>query len=192
MPRALTVAPSGRVLAIGGIDGVIRLWDPLSGQELGQPLVGHTSSIRSMSISPDSRTLLSTASDGTMRSWDIGVRQTTPHPVTDAVEDESGTITRVALDRSGRLLTASNESGAQLWDLTTSTRAGPRFPLKDIARIWLARRRITVRDRLGRRSTPPLGRPGPPHAGRPPHRPHQPRNARGLQRRWFSFRLCHL
>ncbi|SES41452.1 hypothetical protein, partial [Lentzea albida] len=51
----------------------VRLWDPVTGQPVGDPLTGHTGRVAAVAAVPlpDGRTLLATAShDATVRLWD--------------------------------------------------------------------------------------------------------------------------
>lgn len=45
-------SPNGRVLASGGMDGEIRLWNPETGKEIGKPLKAHKQWITSLAWEP--------------------------------------------------------------------------------------------------------------------------------------------
>ena len=67
--------PNGRILATSGEEGVARLWDMQSLQEVAV-LQGHLKSIHSLSISPDGRRLLTGAGDEeAVKIWDLDTRQ---------------------------------------------------------------------------------------------------------------------
>jgi WD40 repeat protein len=68
--RCVAFSPDGKVVAAGGVDQKIFLWD-LSGYPLGPPLAGHTDTIYGLSFSPDSKKVASCSGDGTVIVWDL-------------------------------------------------------------------------------------------------------------------------
>ena len=66
--RCVAFAPDGRVLASGGDDGLIRLWEVHSGQER-IALEWHLDSVGSVAFAPDGLTLASGSFDGTIKLW---------------------------------------------------------------------------------------------------------------------------
>jgi WD40 repeat protein len=67
--RALAFAPDDRLLATGGRDGIVRLWDPASGKQVHE-LAGHDGEVSSLAWSPDSRRLVSAAGNVAI-VWDV-------------------------------------------------------------------------------------------------------------------------
>ncbi|WP_370109528.1 hypothetical protein [Streptacidiphilus sp. MAP12-33] len=71
--------PSGRpLLTIGGSDGVVTVWDPLTGEPVGEPLQGHRGAVTSLIafVGPQDQVLLATGGkDRNLRVWDAHTRQ---------------------------------------------------------------------------------------------------------------------
>ena len=72
--RTLGASRTGRtLLASGGDDGLVRLWDPVTRDAVGEPLTGHRDDVFHLCRFdvPDGRTLLVSADDqGGVRLWD--------------------------------------------------------------------------------------------------------------------------
>lgn len=66
--RQLAFTPDGSALATAGKKGLIRLWDPATGQEL-LSVAAHRAQINGLAFSPDGSTLGSVAHDGSVRLW---------------------------------------------------------------------------------------------------------------------------
>ena len=62
---------SGGVIATGGVDCVVRGWDPRM-RDPTFKLVGHQDNVRTLAVSESGRYVLSGSSDTTLRLWDVG------------------------------------------------------------------------------------------------------------------------
>lgn len=60
----------GSVMASGGPESTVKLWDPRSGKRITK-FVGHTDNIRSILISQDGDTVLTASSDQTVKVWSV-------------------------------------------------------------------------------------------------------------------------
>lgn len=76
--RCLDLSPDGRLLAGGGRDGGVRLWDTTTGRTL-RTFRGHRGEVESVVFLDDGRHLLSAGRDGTARRWRL------PEPYTAAI-----------------------------------------------------------------------------------------------------------
>jgi WD repeat-containing protein 48 len=65
-----TLQSNGPVVASGGPEGVVRLWDINSGKNITK-FVGHTDNVRDILISEDGDTILSASSDQTIKAWSL-------------------------------------------------------------------------------------------------------------------------
>jgi hypothetical protein len=68
---AVTVSPSGRLIASGAADGTIRIWDADTGREL-QRAEGHRGGVQVLAFTADSKTLVSGGADTSVLLWDAG------------------------------------------------------------------------------------------------------------------------
>ena len=105
---SLAFNPDGSVLASGGRDMTVRLWDIPSGEPIGEPLAGHEDWISDIAFSPDGSLLASASIDGTMRMWD----PSSGTPVGTPLSGHEGPVNTLAFSPDGSVLASGG------WDNT--------------------------------------------------------------------------
>jgi WD40 repeat protein len=104
----------GAILASGGWDGLVALWDPASGQQIAEldPDTERRHRVEDVAFTPDGSLLVSTSWDGTAKMWDV------------ATHDQIGTLHHedkvgsVDISPDGSLIvTGSLDGTARIWDL---------------------------------------------------------------------------
>jgi len=88
--RSVAFLPDGRHVVSGSDDGTVRVWDIKTGSQLGDPLLGHTSRVRSVAL--DAEWIVSGSDDGTVRVWDLlsFLRGVDPHYTDDISASSTG------------------------------------------------------------------------------------------------------
>ncbi len=72
---SLAFSPDGQILAVGDWNDLIYLWDVGTGQQIGEPLIGHSDEVYSLAFSPDGLTLASGSAKDTIILWDVATGQ---------------------------------------------------------------------------------------------------------------------
>ncbi|MFI6094688.1 helix-turn-helix domain-containing protein [Lentzea sp. NPDC051213] len=151
--EAVAFSRDGKLLATGGYDGAVRLWDPATGALIAT-LTGHTDVVAAVAFGPDG-TLATASWDNTVRLWRDGkeIAVLTGH-TGDAValafsEDgllasadadrttilwrgstkvatlDAGAVNALAFGKGGTLVTGGVNRGVRLWDVrATPTEIG--------------------------------------------------------------------
>ncbi|MFT5048814.1 MAG: WD40 repeat protein [Chlamydiales bacterium] len=113
--KALGLSPDGRLVALGGPAGDLRVLDAVS-LETVHFLYGHVGHVKSLAFSPDGSLLASASADQTLRIWDAetGAEVWIGRGHTSAVAS-------VAWHPEGALLATSSDDGTvKLWDIGES------------------------------------------------------------------------
>lgn len=108
---AVAVSPNGRLLAVAGFDGRIRLHDLATGQ-LRRICQGHADAVYGLAFSPDGDRLVSGSVDRTVRCWQVATGEESA-----CLDGHRGAVYQVGFSADGRRLVSSGTDGeAIVWD----------------------------------------------------------------------------
>ena len=117
---AVVFSPDDQTVIAIGEDGVVKLWDVMTGKEAGswqahtnllhhrRDMTGH-----SLALSPDGLTLATGGADGQIHLWDLASRQRVAQ-----MGSLSGWVNGLAFSRDGRMLAGGCSEEVGLWSLT--------------------------------------------------------------------------
>jgi WD40 repeat protein/tetratricopeptide (TPR) repeat protein len=100
----------GNMLVTGGSDATARIWDAVSGQELG--LLQHDREVSGVAFSPDGKQIATASQDGTSLIWDAATANKLRSMAHNGVS-----LTSLTWSDDGTLLAAGDMDGAgHIWD----------------------------------------------------------------------------
>ena len=112
--EAVAVAPNGKTLLTGSMDGTARLWDIANGRVL-RVVPAHPGGVLNVAFAPDGRAFLTSGRNGMVALWDTvtgqELRQFSGH---------KGNVRCLAIAFDGKtLLSGGDDRTARLWDVST-------------------------------------------------------------------------
>ena len=111
---ALAYSPESGILAAGGTEPILQLWQMPSQRSLAT-LAAHSSSIYALAFSPDGETLASGSADQTIRLWD----PVTANPK-QILYGHTGVVQSVIFHPNGQwLISCSSDETIKIWALET-------------------------------------------------------------------------
>ena len=119
--RAIALSPDGTRIVSGSNDKAIRVWDAVTGQQVGDALRGHESWVCSVAFSPDGTRIVSGSGDKTIRVWDA----VTGQQVGEALRGHEDWVFSVAFSPDGtRIVSGSGDKTIRVWDAVTGQQVG--------------------------------------------------------------------
>ena len=138
-------SPDGRFVALGGRDGMVKLLDAKTGQEVrGLGQLGGPA--RTLAFSPDGKRLAAGVNRGVaLKVWDVGTGQ-------EALAVEAPSSGRLVWSPDGRFLATNSGKAVNLWDSHTGKMVASletRFGVADLMTFSPDGERLAVGERLG-------------------------------------------
>ena len=112
---SIEYSPDGAILAAGGWDGHVALWDASSGRRIAilDPPTERLESVQDVAFAPDGSLLVSASWDGTAKIWD-----TATHEQIGTLLGHEDKVVSVDISPDGsQIVTGSMDGTARIWDL---------------------------------------------------------------------------
>jgi WD40 repeat protein len=112
VPDRVALSSDGKLIAAGGRDNAIKLWDAGTGRELFT-LTGHRKSIRELAFSPDNKLLASGSQDADIKIWSVATGQ----EVQTLTAHGEGVIALAISSDGEKLASGSQDRTILIWDI---------------------------------------------------------------------------
>ena len=107
---SVAFSPDGKSVLTGGLNKIVRMWETVTGQPLGQPLV-HPDGVQAVAFSPDGKTIVTGCLDSTARLWEAATGRPIGQPIA-----HQGDVRSVAFSPDCKTILTASTMTARLWD----------------------------------------------------------------------------
>jgi WD40 repeat protein/tRNA A-37 threonylcarbamoyl transferase component Bud32 len=111
---AVAVSADGQLIASGGLDNTVTLWNLRTG-ELLRILTGHTKAVNCLTFTPDSQAIVSGSDDDSIRIWQVSTGK-----LLRVLTGHSRDVNSVTVHAGSNLLASGSEDRTiRIWNLAT-------------------------------------------------------------------------
>ncbi|QRV94979.1 Vegetative incompatibility protein HET-E-1 [Ceratobasidium sp. AG-Ba] len=119
--ECVVYSPDTKQIAVALRNHAVVIWDASTGQQVGQPLRGHTGPVKSVSYSHDSVYIVSGSVDNTIRIWDSYTGKGVGQPL----QGHAGSVNSAVYSHdSAYIVSSSEDKTVRLWDAHTGKQVG--------------------------------------------------------------------
>lgn len=119
MVHSVTISPDGKIIASGGSDKTIKLWELQSGKllrQLGRWFSGHSGIVDTLAFSHDGEILASGSWDETIKLWSVSTGKQISH-----LKGHNSCVNSLAFNPNDQILASSSvDSRIKLWQVIDS------------------------------------------------------------------------
>lgn len=121
----------GNYIVTASSDSAIKIWNANTGDQVGEPLVGHDKSVLFASFSQNGKCVVSTSLDGSARIWDFNPKapyKTVGRARYIPFEPDNN---KSALSPDGRLRIELSPTELKIWNISNNRQLGPKLTCFD-------------------------------------------------------------